>query len=902
MASANLAGTYGNAVTLNNAGNSISGNGSGLTSLNASQLTSIGNTNGPAAGNFYVGPAGNTTTRGSDNTAMGDLAFSNNATGSYNTAIGFASLSANTSGSGNLAAGYGALAGNTSGQDNTASGYGALVANTIGSFNVANGVSALVKNTAGSYNLASGLEALYSNTNGDENVAEGYGALYANLSGSENTAVGGGALSALGVNTGAGGTNNIALGYNAGGNFNANESGNIDIGSPGVPGDNNVIRLGTPGIQTNTFIAGTLYGDGGGLTNLNAAQLSGTIPPAQLPAVMVTNFETGVTLSNLTATGTLIFPPYDVTPLDIFAGTNLLLATGAEGSFYFGPKAGNTNNNAIQSTAFGYSALNSITTGGNDTAVGNGALRFNTSGNDNTAVGLGALYINKTGNDNTANGFAALNENVTGSNNVAVGSGALAFLGNATVGGSGNIALGYNAGSAYTANESGNILIGHVGVVGENNIIRIGTPGVQATTYIAGVISGNGGGLTNLNAAQLSGSVPATVLAGFQAPNYAAIGGGQGNSISSGTWATISGGQNNSITGGNQTTIGGGIGNVVSAIYATVAGGQQNTNSSSAGSIGGGQNNIASGPYQATVGGGYQNTASGNYATVPGGFQNVAGGVSSLAAGAHAQAANDGTFVWADNSTSGSFASTGNNQFLIRASGNVGINTTTPGSELTLVQANAGGRGAEFSLVNNAASTTGNEVAINFATDPSTYNGDNPNAQIKSRCVNGANGANDLVFSTYNGSIFQETMHLTNSGSLYVRGTVYANGVALTSDRNAKEHFTAVNGREVLAKVAALPVTEWNYKTDSQDVQHIGPMAQDFQAAFGVNGADDKHISVVDEGGVALAAIQGLNQKLEVRSQELEDRSKQLSAENAELKSRLEKLEQLVAEKIGGAK
>jgi cell division protein FtsB len=40
-------------------------------------------------------------------------------------------------------------------------------------------------------------------------------------------------------------------------------------------------------------------------------------------------------------------------------------------------------------------------------------------------------------------------------------------------------------------------------------------------------------------------------------------------------------------------------------------------------------------------------------------------------------------------------------------------------------------------------------------------------------------------------------------------------------------------------------------------------MAQDFQAAFGLNGADDTHISVVDEGGVALAAIQGLNQKLE---------------------------------------
>jgi len=123
----------------------------------------------------------------------------------------------------------------------------------------------------------------------------------------------------------------------------------------------------------------------------------------------------------------------------------------------------------------------------------------------------------------------------------------------------------------------------------------------------------------------------------------------------------------------------------------------------------------------------------------------------------------------------------------------------------------------------------------------------------------------------------------------YLAGTVYANGVALTSDRNAKENFTAVNAREVLAKVASLPVTEWNYKTDRKSVQHIGSMAQDFQAAFGLDGTDDKHISVVDEGGVALAAIQGLNQKLEQKETEI-----------TKLKARLEKLERMVSEKNGG--
>jgi len=118
--------------------------------------------------------------------------------------------------------------------------------------------------------------------------------------------------------------------------------------------------------------------------------------------------------------------------------------------------------------------------------------------------------------------------------------------------------------------------------------------------------------------------------------------------------------------------------------------------------------------------------------------------------------------------------------------------------------------------------------------------------------------------------------------------TVYTGSVALTSDRNAKENFIAINTRAVLDKVATLPVTQWNYKTDSKSDQHIGPMAQDFQAAFGLDGNDDKHISVVDESGVALAAIQGLNQKVNEKNAEIQ-----------EMKARLEKLEQLVDAKNG---
>ena len=87
-----------------------------------------------------------------------------------------------------------------------------------------------------------------------------------------------------------------------------------------------------------------------------------------------------------------------------------------------------------------------------------------------------------------------------------------------------------------------------------------------------------------------------------------------------------------------------------------------------------------------------------------------------------------------------------------------------------------------------------------------------------------------------------------------------------------------MNAREVLQKVAALPVQTWNYKTQPKSIRHIGPMAQDFSAAFHC-GETNTGITTIDADGVALAAIQGLNQKLE----EKELRVKALEEKVAEL-------------------
>jgi hypothetical protein len=102
------------------------------------------------------------------------------------------------------------------------------------------------------------------------------------------------------------------------------------------------------------------------------------------------------------------------------------------------------------------------------------------------------------------------------------------------------------------------------------------------------------------------------------------------------------------------------------------------------------------------------------------------------------------------------------------------------------------------------------------------------------------------------------------------------------SDRNIKENFAAVDTAATLAKIAALPITSWNYTFEDPSVRHIGPMAQDFEATFEV-GATDKAIAKVDADGVALAAIQALHR-----------RTDDLRRENDDLRDRLAKLEQAI--------
>jgi len=112
---------------------------------------------------------------------------------------------------------------------------------------------------------------------------------------------------------------------------------------------------------------------------------------------------------------------------------------------------------------------------------------------------------------------------------------------------------------------------------------------------------------------------------------------------------------------------------------------------------------------------------------------------------------------------------------------------------------------------------------------------------------------------------------------------------AVVSDRSLKTDFAPVKPEDILARVTALPITGWRYTNDPPAIRHVGPMAQDFRAAFGL-GHDDKLIEFVDEQGVSLAAIQGLNHKVEDSSQRSADRIQKLEAEHTALRQALGEL------------
>ena len=167
----------------------------------------------------------------------------------------------------------------------------------------------------------------------------------------------------------------------------------------------------------------------------------------------------------------------------------------------------------------------------------------------------------------------------------------------------------------------------------------------------------------------------------------------------------------------------------------------------------------------------------------------------------------------------------------------------------------------------------------------------------------------DSTDADFNSTMANEFAARANGGFRFVSSsgtcTTTGGGWSCTSDRNAKTNFAMVDARQVLLKVSGLPIQTWSFK-DNTAIRHMGPMAQDFYAAFGL-GQDDKTISTIDLDGVALASIQGLYHLLQEKDAEIAVLEKQvatLQSRNAAQQAQIDDLEARLAaleKRLGGA-
>ena len=482
------------------------------------------------------------------------------------------------------------------------------------------------------------------------------------------------------------------------------------------------------------------------------------------------------------------------------------------------------------------------------------------SGNTNAGV-----FANVHGASNTASG-----------NNSTVGGGIAntAAQAQATVSGGGS-----NSASGISATVGG----------GDQNIA-------------AGTLATVGGGEANRARGQSS------VVAGggglSQADSNSAIGdnsvvGGGGRNYARGDFSVIAGGGSNIVFPadsnsaiGDHSVISGGKHNVASADNATVSGGQFNTASGVVASVGGGQSNIASG-IVATVGGGSlcnarghlsvvagggglipvdSNSARGNNSAIVGGQQQdiTASAPLSFIGGGYNNFANDSAVTISggrNNGSNGKFATIGGGDDNAAngdwAAVGGGFDNSASASYSTIPGGISNLASGQFSLAAGRSARATHEGSFVWGCGP---------------VVTDSWGTNTFTARVLGGARFY-----TSVGGAGVELPAGSGAWANLSDVNQKRLHGGVNTSDILQRISLLSLHRWSYKTQDESIQHIGPTAQDFYAAFGL-GDNNTTISTLDPDGVLFAAVQELAKRTE-QIDELKTQVAQLQAQIQSLMS-----------------
>jgi hypothetical protein len=703
-----------------------------------------------------------------------------------------------------------------------------------------------------------------------------------------------------------------------------------------------------------------IYASGAGTAaSANAvagSNIVGTVPLAQLPAGLVTNTETGVALSGTFSGNGANVTNVNAVSLNGLKATSFWQLGGNLGTTPGVNYVGTADNQPLEMHVNGMRGLRlefggvSSTIGGSipngaPNVVGGSPVNFVTPGTVGCFIGGGGAT--------NYNGSALAHSIGAYSDFSVIGGGVL----NTIQASSGESTIGGGAGNIIQASSVESTIGG-----GGGNIIQTNSPysfigggggNVAANEYAT--VSGGDYNTNLANGGTIAGGQN-NAVGNYDQPT---VGGGNENAAD-GSYATVGGGLFN-LASGNYTTVVGGNANEALAIGAFVGGGGDdgvtaiNANIAYGGGsvVVGGVNNAAGG-LDSIIGGGLGNTVDESFSTVGGGYYNqiltnspysfIGGGLNNVASGDENNfgtlviVGGDGNVI-ASNSWNSAIVGGEANQiglsshhsFIGGGLGNQSANgygTVGGGNSNT----NLGFAGTIAGGQNNVAGNNfqpavgggfGNQAAGHYATVPGGFKnlasgeysfaagyqaqatkqgsfawGDSSGATTTTFANNQfmARASGGFVFLTGTGA------SPTAYGSGTAGAALAANGTSWStiSDRNAKKNFAPVDTKAVLDKLAGIPIQQWNYKWEKDgDVPNIGPMAQDFKGAF-YPGRDDKSITTLEFDGVELAAIQGLNQKLDETRAESQSKDAEIAALKEKagkvdlLEKRLADLEQTV--------
>lgn len=278
-----------------------------------------------------------------------------------------------------------------------------------------------------------------------------------------------------------------------------------------------------------------------------------------------------------------------------------------------------------------------------------------------------------------------------------------------------------------------------------------------------------------------------------------------------GDFGTVSGGQGGSA--GRSGVVAGGYQNTSSGLFSVVSGGDRNNATGAASVVAGGRINDATAD-EATVSGGRNNEATASFATVPGGFDNEASGVAGFGAGYKARAQHPGTFVWSDyqRGHGEEFFSTGEDQFLIRATGGVGIGQNAPAAplhvsdgslelkpflEVVLVES----ADAVLGLYSSAAGSWGSAVVL-AETRVEGALGFVPNKWTMARTTSNAGNANQLRFTYGTNSDYTQNdtqMRIDPDGNVRADGAFIGGGADVAESFDVEGSHADYEPGDVLA-------------------------------------------------------------------------------------------------------